>query len=257
MKRVWAVILIVLLLPVCALADVRRGNSGEEVREIQQLLLDTGFLFEEPDGKFGKNTEAAVKDFQQAWGLPVTGVVTEEDHRTMVDCWLSLYNADGTPIEGEPLPDDQLEAQPLSPDIEGTLPIGVESGRIEDFSCAYSGESVDAIRSYAIRRTDRGYLADIDLFAGQLRVILSMTEAEVDDFAASLGDLSAWDGFAGNQPGVLDGERFHLHIAYADGTGVDAWGDNAFPEGYFETKSAIDVFFCGLMEQYGIDEYDE
>lgn len=130
-------------------------------------------------------------------------------------------------------------------------------GRIKDFFCAYSGESVDAIRSYAIRRTDRGYLADMDLFAGQLRVILSMTEEEVDDFAAILGDLSAWDGFAGNQPGMLDGEGFRLHIAYADGTDIDARGDNAFPEGYFETKSAINDFFCGLMEQYGIDEYDE
>lgn len=257
MKRVWAVVLIMLLLPVCALADVQRGDRGEEVREIQRLLFDTGFLFEEPDGKFGKNTEAAVKEFQQAWGLTVTGVVTEEDHRTMVDCWLSLYNADGTPIEGEPVPDDQLEAQPLSPDIEGTLPIGVEGGRIKAFSCVYSGESVDAIRSYAIRGTDRGYLADMSLFAGQMRVILSITEDEVDVFAAILGDLSAWDGFNGNHSGVLDGERFDLHIAYADGTGIDAWGDNAFPEGYLETKSAIDAFFHGLMEQYGIDEYDE
>ena len=257
MKRIWAVLLIMLLLPVCALADVRRGDSGEDVREIQQLLFDTGFLFEEPDGKFGKRTEAAVKEFQQAWGLPVTGVVTEEDHRTMVDCWLSLYNADGTPVEGEPLPDDQLEAQPLSADIEGVLPVGVEGGRIEAFSCSYSGESVDAIRSYAIRRTERGYLADMDLFAGQMRVILSMTQDEVDDFAAILGDLSAWDGFHGSLSGVLDGERFDLHIAYADGTSVDAGGDNAFPEGYFETKSAIDAFFDGLMKQYGIDEYDE
>ena len=56
---------------------------------------------------------------------------------------------------------------------------------------------------------------------------------------------------------MLDGERFDLHIAYADGTSVDARGDNAFPEGYFEKKSAIDAFFDGLMKQYGIDEYDE
>ena len=98
--------LICLLLPVGALAEARRGDRGEEVYEIQQLLFDTGFLFEEPDGVFGRNTEAAVKWFQETWNLPVTGVVTEEDRMAMYDCWHSLFNPDGTLIEGEPLPDD-------------------------------------------------------------------------------------------------------------------------------------------------------
>lgn len=122
MKKVLSVVLILLLLPVGGLADVRRGSSGEEVYAIQQLLFDTGFLFEEPDGRFGKNTEAAVKWFQETWNLPVTGVVTEADSMAMYDCWHSLFNPDGTPIGGEPLPDDQLESQPLSPDVEGVMP---------------------------------------------------------------------------------------------------------------------------------------
>lgn len=122
MKKVLCFIMICLLLPGCALAETRRGDWGEEVYEIQQLLFDTGFLFEEPDGKFGRKTEDAVKWFQEVWNLPVTGVVTEEDRMAMVDCWYSLFYPDGTPIEGEPLPDDQLEPQPLSPDIEEDSP---------------------------------------------------------------------------------------------------------------------------------------
>lgn len=50
MKKVRCFIMICLLLPGCALAETRRGDWGEEVYEIQQLLFDTGFLFEEPDG---------------------------------------------------------------------------------------------------------------------------------------------------------------------------------------------------------------
>ena len=130
MRRILCILLICLLLPVGALAETRRGDGGEEVYEIQQLLFDTGFLFEEPDGVFGRNTEAAVKWFQETWNLPVTGVVTEEDRMAMYDCWHSLFNPDGTLIEGEPLPDDQLEPQPLSPDIKGICPPAVPRGII-------------------------------------------------------------------------------------------------------------------------------
>lgn len=133
--------------------------------------------------------------------------------------------------------------------------LGEESLVIESFAYSYSGESIDAIRSYEIRMTARGYIADISMMAGNTRLILSMTEEEVAAFAGSLGDLSAWDGFSGDNPDMLDGESFHLDITYADGAGISAWGSNAFPEGYFNTKSAIDDFFCKLMEEYGIYEY--
>lgn len=123
MKRSLCLLLLICLLPIGALAEVRRGDSGEDVFEIQQLLFETGFLFEEPDGRFGKNTQSAVEWFQHTWNLPVTGVVTEEDRMAMYDCWYSLFNPDGTPIEGEPLPDDELEPQPLGPDVEGDYPV--------------------------------------------------------------------------------------------------------------------------------------
>lgn len=133
--------------------------------------------------------------------------------------------------------------------------LGEESASIESFAYSYSGESVDAIRRYEIRMTPRGYVADIELMAGNTRIILSMTEEEVAVFIGSLGDLSSWDGFSGNNPYMLDGESFHLDIAYADGTGVSASGSNAFPEGYFGIKSAVIDFFSNLMDEYGIYEY--
>ena len=122
MRKVLCFILICLMLPISALADVQRGDQGENVYEVQRLLFETGFLFELPDGIFGRNTEAAVKWFQETWSLPVTGVVTDDDLNAMYDCWDSLHNPDGTLIDGEPLPDDQLEPQPLSPDIDGEYP---------------------------------------------------------------------------------------------------------------------------------------
>ena len=43
MKRMIGLLLALLLLvPVCALAELRRGDSGEEVTALQQMLWDTG-----------------------------------------------------------------------------------------------------------------------------------------------------------------------------------------------------------------------
>ena len=74
MKRIIGLLLVLMFLfPASALADLRRGDRGEEVRELQQMLWDTGFIFEEPDGVFGGNTENAVKRFQEYALLEQTG----------------------------------------------------------------------------------------------------------------------------------------------------------------------------------------
>lgn len=57
--------------------SLRRGDSGPEVAAMQQLLLkwDPNCLPEYgADGNFGKETEDAVKTFQEKHMLPVTGV---------------------------------------------------------------------------------------------------------------------------------------------------------------------------------------
>ena len=83
MKRWLALLMIAALLTVCgapALADVRRGDRGEEVRYLQWLLMQDGWLFEEPDGIFGGPTEQAVRDYQAYCGLEENGVA---DHALM------------------------------------------------------------------------------------------------------------------------------------------------------------------------------
>ena len=54
---------------------MRRGDTGDEIKELQRQLRlagqDTGPL----DGIFGPKTEAAVKAFQEAEGLAADGIV--------------------------------------------------------------------------------------------------------------------------------------------------------------------------------------
>jgi peptidoglycan hydrolase-like protein with peptidoglycan-binding domain len=52
------------------------GAQGEEVRKLQQALLDAGIQFRGgADGVFGPATQAALRQFQQQNNLPATGTV--------------------------------------------------------------------------------------------------------------------------------------------------------------------------------------
>lgn len=107
MKRIISVLLVLMFLfPASALADLRRGDRGEEVRQLQQMLWDTGFIFEEPDGVFGGNTEKAVKWFQEYALLKQTGVVDDRTIDSLYACWLQIMEENGYAV-----PDDEMEPQ--------------------------------------------------------------------------------------------------------------------------------------------------
>ncbi|ACZ30611.1 Peptidoglycan-binding domain 1 protein [Xylanimonas cellulosilytica DSM 15894] len=62
-----------------AFRDLGAGTVGEDVRQIQQLLHDTGFLVADPTGRFGPATTAAVRAWQRSLGVTVDGVVRAGD----------------------------------------------------------------------------------------------------------------------------------------------------------------------------------
>ena len=55
--------------------EIVRGASGTGVVAVQYALGRLGHLHDLCDGKFGGNTETALKVYQRAVGLPVTGKV--------------------------------------------------------------------------------------------------------------------------------------------------------------------------------------
>ena len=117
-KRIISILLVLmLLLPACALAELRRGDSGEEVRALQQMLWETGFIFEEPDGVFGKNTEEAVKWFQEYALLEQTGVVDDRTLDSLYACWLQIMDESDGYASG-----DDTDQQTPGYGIEGDYP---------------------------------------------------------------------------------------------------------------------------------------
>lgn len=81
MKRfigAFLIVVLALMMPMSACAELKRGDSGEAVYDLQQLLCDTGFLFVEPDGQFGYLTEDALKAYQRYAMLEETGIADEK-----------------------------------------------------------------------------------------------------------------------------------------------------------------------------------
>lgn len=66
------------------------GSSGEDVKNLQLRLNETGNYNLETDGVFGSKTQAAVKDYQQKNGLATDGIVGNQT-------WSSLDNSGAKP----------------------------------------------------------------------------------------------------------------------------------------------------------------
>jgi len=63
---------------------LRKGDSGEEVRELQSLLQSRGFYHSSIDGQFGYQTHLAVKQLQNLAGLEVDGIVGSQTWRELL-----------------------------------------------------------------------------------------------------------------------------------------------------------------------------
>lgn len=72
---------------------LKRGNKGEKVAILQQLLIDRGYKLPRygSDGDFGAETEAAVRQFQKDHGLKVDGIAGEKT-------WASLMGEAPAPV---------------------------------------------------------------------------------------------------------------------------------------------------------------
>ena len=57
-----------------AASTLCNGSRGDDVRELQQALIDLGYLKGSADGIFGNNTENAVRKFQKSNHLTVDGL---------------------------------------------------------------------------------------------------------------------------------------------------------------------------------------
>ena len=91
----------------CLAADlVKTGSRGDDVKEVQEMLIAKGYLAEgEADGIFGAKTQSAVLAFQQENGLDATGMVGEGTLQA-----LTAEEAPQEAPEAQEAPEEQAQA---------------------------------------------------------------------------------------------------------------------------------------------------
>ena len=92
--------------------DMESGSSGENVRRIQERLIDLGYLDRNADtGEFDENTLDAVNRFLQAVGREPDGTLTEEMQIFLMSASAPAHGGEGTATEYVDLsPGDNGEA---------------------------------------------------------------------------------------------------------------------------------------------------
>ena len=140
--------------------------------------------------------------------------------------------------------------------LTGAQPAPVRTdAALISFCYSHSGMSTDQFFSYAVYEQDGRMLADFNLYCWYEIEGVPLDAADVEALRALIDecDLWSWNGFAGSNPNILDGESFSLNASFADGTELSAWGSNAYPKGYGAGAQAICAYFEALMEKHGLE----
>lgn len=96
---------------------LRRGDRGDDVRRLQEVLAGLGYDLGDADGIFGPRTAAAVREFQADLGIGVDGLVGPETLGRLTDSSSEESSVVGLGSRGETVREAQrlLEALGFSP----------------------------------------------------------------------------------------------------------------------------------------------
>ena len=103
------------------------------------------------------------------------------------------------------------------------------------------GSSIQPISRTCLTRTPEGTRVELELYHEEVYQeqagpeLLEQAKAILEEYG-----VGGWAGFSGHDPNVLDGSSFRLEATLADGTRIEAHGENKFPPNYRDVMSALD-----------------
>lgn len=127
----------------------------------------------------------------------------------------------------------------------------VTQAPVTAFSYSHRGTSYDSIYSYEVEASGNDYRFRFLPVREEDAQTALMLESDVTALHEIINrfDLWKWHGFNKSASGVLDGAGFTLHILFADGTVIDAHGNNAFPQSHNKALSEIKNLFSKYIKE--------
>lgn len=162
---------------------LRPGDSGREVRELQELLKTHGYYTGSIDGDYGDDTEAAVRAFQRAARLTVDGRAGEKTLAALKALPMPQPKPESKPADSTLRPGDSGDAvKALQQSLKA---LGYFTGSIDG--------DYGSITENAVRAFQRDAKLTIDGLAGE-RTLAAIASGEIrreDDGTLRPGDTGS------------------------------------------------------------------
>ena len=91
-------------------SPIKKGDNSDTVKQMQNILINTGYLSGSADGSFGNMTEEAVKKFQKDNGLEATGIIDEKTYSALAEKNNSNEETSDNTIDGLSLDENEWES---------------------------------------------------------------------------------------------------------------------------------------------------
>ena len=179
-KRLSIVLSVVMVLSLTmstfAMELMKRGTRGEDVREVQEMLIAQGYLEGDADGIFGPKTEAAVLAFQQEKGLDATGIVGE-------GTWQALENSG----EGPEADSDEASMEESAQALEAGTEVAQVAEVDTDATAKASEEVFDSTRMFPSWNPESTALSELVSF------VSGCTDESSSDYLAPEDRIAVFD----------------------------------------------------------------
>lgn len=150
---------------------MRSGATGKSVESLQSALNDKLGLSLKTDGKFGKNTQAAVRDFQKQNGLQVDGVVGPATRAALTGAGAHKDKAIEDAVSALPDNVPVPTARPDQPaDAQAKDPAAKTDESSLSFGAKLSDEQKAGIKGIAADLTAKGFKVDANDVANFMAV---------------------------------------------------------------------------------------
>ena len=132
---------------------LRKNDSGENVAQLQEALIQLGYMTGKADGNYGTSTVSAVKEFQKANGLTEDGTAGEETQKVLYSGKAKAKakaTATATPkATATPAPDNILKEGSKGSDVKALqnklIELGYLSGKADG---VYGSKTTEAVKAF-------------------------------------------------------------------------------------------------------------